>query len=215
MKETKKCTEILRYSHRNVEVLDIKTKYQGFFKLDEYHLSHQLFSGEQSTVLTREIFERGDAVVLVLYDPALDNVILLEQFRPGAIRNESTPWMLEFVAGMFDDNESPIDVAVREAKEEADLDVTADDIVPVMNYFSSPGGMSECIHMFAARVDSRNIAGVHGLEEEGEDILLHVMSREQANTLLTQGKIANAATIIGLQWLTLNYAKLQETWLNK
>ena len=50
----------------------------------------------------------------------------------------------------------------------------------------------------------------YGLPEEGEDILVHVISRLEALTLLEQGKISNAATIIGLQWLALNYKSLQD-----
>ncbi|WDE04221.1 NUDIX domain-containing protein [Thalassomonas viridans] len=189
-----------------------ETKYQGFFKINEYHISHKLFNGGFSKVLTREIFERGDAVVLVPYDPVNDAVVLLEQFRPGVIRSGEYPWLLEFVAGMFDEGESAAEVAVREAKEEANLDIKEEELVPVLKYFSSPGGMSEHIHIYAARTDSSNVGGVYGLEEEGEDIRVHVFSRTQALQLLEKGKINNAATIIGLQWLALNYQKLQTSW---
>ncbi|WDE00245.1 NUDIX domain-containing protein [Thalassomonas actiniarum] len=189
-----------------------ETKYQGFFKINEYHVSHRLFNGGFSKTLTREIFERGDAVVLLPYDPVNDAVVLLEQFRPGVLRSGESPWLLEFVAGMFDEGESAAEVAVREAKEEADLDIKAADLVPVLKYFSSPGGMSEYIHLYAARINSANVGGVYGLEEEGEDIRVHVFSRVQALQLLENGKISNAATIIGLQWLALNYQKLQTSW---
>ena len=47
------------------------------------------------------------------------------------------------------------------------------------------------------------------LFEENEDILLHLISRTEALALLAQGKISNAATIIGLQWLALNYQTLE------
>ncbi|WDE13016.1 NUDIX domain-containing protein [Thalassomonas haliotis] len=189
-----------------------ETKYQGFFKINEYHISHRLFNGGFSKVLTREVFERGDAVVLLPYDPVNDSVVLLEQFRPGVLRSGASPWLLEFVAGMFDEGESAGEVAVREAKEEADLDIKEADLVPVLKYFSSPGGMSEYIHLYAARVDSSDVGGVYGLEQEGEDIRVQVFPRTQALQLLEKGKISNAATIIGLQWLALNYQKLQTLW---
>ena len=207
------CAESLSgFSQDNMKVHDIKLEFQGFFKLESYQVSHQLFKGGMSELLSREIFERGDAVVLMPYDPVLDQVILLEQFRPGVIRSGESPWLLEFVAGMFNLNELPEEVAIREAEEEANLVIKPESLIKVMSYFSSPGGMSEQIHLYAACIDSANLddqQSVYGLPEEGEDILVHVMSREAALTLLTEGKINNAATIIGLQWLALNYQTLR------
>jgi ADP-ribose pyrophosphatase len=208
----KKNTSLLTFSHNDVTIHQQKNCYQGFFKMDEYQLSHRLFHGGESKILSREVFERGHAVVLIPYDATNDRVVLLEQFRVGAIGHGDTPWLLEFVAGMFDADESPIDVAVRESKEEADLTLDTDQIDKVMEYFSSPGGMSEVMHLYVANIDSENVDGVHGLASEGEDILLHVMQREQAFSLLENGKITNAATIIGLQWLQNNFHQLQQKW---
>ncbi len=201
---------MLTFDNEHVSVHSVVTKYQGFFKMNEYSLQHKLFSGEQSQLFTREIFERGDAVVVMPYDAKLDKVLLIEQFRPGALRGEDSPWLLEFIAGMFDEHETPIEVAIREAKEETDLTLCSNDLMPIMQYLSSPGGMSERIHLYLAHFDSDQInsGGIHGLPEENEDILLHLVSRTHALELLTQGKVTNAATIIGLQWLALNYQSL-------
>lgn len=201
---------MLKFDKEQVSVHSVVTKYQGFFKMNEYSLQHALFSGKQSQVFTREIFERGDAVVVMPYDARRDELLLIEQFRPGAIRGEDSPWLLEFIAGMFDENETPIEVAIREAKEETDLTLNPADLVPIMEYLSSPGGMSERIHLYLAHFDCEQISdgAIHGLPEENEDILLHLVSRTHAMELLSQGKITNAATIIGLQWLALNYQAL-------
>lgn len=205
-----KQVSMLQYDKTDVTISAIETKYQGFFKMNEYHLNHKLFSGVQSASFTREVFERGDAVVVMLYDPKKDALLLLEQFRPGVLRVNETPWMLEFVAGMFNENESPIDVAVREAKEEANIELKAESIKLIMKYFSSPGGTSECINLYWSTFDSSKISSgsVYGLAHENEDIMLHVVSRNEALVLLTKGKISNAATIIGLQWLAINYQRL-------
>jgi len=201
---------MLQYDRTDVTISAIKTKYHGFFKMNEYHLNHKLFSGDQSGNFTREVFERGDAVVITLYDPAKDTVLLLEQFRPGILRSDETPWMLEFIAGMFDENESPIDVAIREAKEEANIELKVGSIKPILKYFSSPGGTSECIHLYWAPFDSSKVlsGSVYGLAHENEDIMLHIVSRSDALALLADGKISNAATVIGLQWLAINYQDL-------
>ena len=210
MQDKKNKISMLQYDKTDVTISAVETKYDGFFKLNEYELKHKLFSQKQSNTFTREIFERGDAVVVMLYDPLKDSVLLLEQFRPGVLRANVTPWMLEFIAGMFDDNESPIDVAIREAKEEANIDLTPESIKPIMKYFSSPGGTSECIYLYWATFDSSDISSgsIHGLAHENEDIMLHVVSRIEALALLTEGKISNAATVIGLQWLAINYQNL-------
>jgi len=208
--KTIKALSIQKFNNEQVSVHSVVTRYQGFFKMNEYSLQHQLFSGGYSEVITREIFERGDAVVVMPYDKKLDKVLLIEQFRPGALRGDDSPWLLEFIAGMFDENESPTEVAIREAKEEADLVLCDKDLRPIMQYLSSPGGMSERIHLYLAHFDSTKIndGAIHGLPEENEDILLHLVSRHQAMELLAQGKITNAATIIGLQWLAMNYQSL-------
>lgn len=203
---------LLRFTQSDVTLHNKKRRYQGFFNLDEYQVSHKLYQGGYSKVLTREVFERGDAVVVIPYDAKTDQLVLIEQFRPGAIRTQKTPWLLEFIAGMFATNEKPIDVAIREAKEEANIDINEAKIEKVMQYLSSPGGMSEEIHLFVANVNSENVIGVHGLAQENEDILVHTMTRVAAMELLEQGKINNSATVIGIQWLQLNYLRLQQQW---
>lgn len=212
MKKNVSNTKLQQFDINDVEIEKIETLFQGFFKLEQYSLKHKLYEGGMSESMTREIFERGDAVVLMPYDPVTDCVVLQEQFRPGALKKTDSPWMLEFVAGMFGKDESPVEVGIREAEEEAGLIISADDILPVCEYLSSPGGTSEYLHLFVAKVDSTKAGGVFGLPEEGEDILVNVVSREYALELLAQGKILNAATIIGLQWLALNHQKLKKNW---
>jgi len=220
---------IKQFTHKDVEIIANNTKFQGFFKIDEYQLRHRLFNGGYSKMITREIFERGDAVVLMPYDVANDTVVFVTQFRVGALKHtvdnkvtgdfssddsSPSPWLIEFVAGMFNENENPIDVAIREAKEEANLDIDVKDVEPIMQYLSSPGGTTENIHLYIGYINSKdeqgnNIAGVYGLDDEGEDILVSVVPRVEAMKLLAEGKINNAATVIGLQWLQLNYQRIQ------
>ena len=206
----KQSSQLLRYNVDDVTVVSKRSCYQGFFKLEEYEVKHKRFDGGQSTLIKREIFERGDAVVLMPYDPVNDTVVMIEQFRPGALRFGGTPWLLVFVAGMFGENEQPTDVAIREAKEEANLDITPENTTFIMKYLSSPGGMTEAIHLYAAIVDSSQTkAGeVFGLANENEDILVHVLPFSDAIALLEEGKITNAASVIGLQWLQLHRQSL-------
>jgi ADP-ribose pyrophosphatase len=203
-------SNIFRFNQQDVTVTKKVRRYNGFFKIDELSLSHALYSGGHSRVFSRELFERGDAVVVLPYDRHNDCVVFTEQFRVGALKREFSPWLLEFVAGMFGENESPVDVALRELVEEANIHIKAEQLHFILKYLSSPGGTSEQIHLYWADIDSSKVSGIHGLAEEDEDIMLHVVSREQALTLLAEGKINNASSVIGLQWLALNYQQLLE-----
>ena len=198
-------------NHR-FEVLDKAIGYSGFFRLEKYRLRHELFSGGWSPEMIRECLERGHAVAVLLYDPASDQVVLLEQFRVGALEFPGGPWLLEIVAGIIDHpGEPPEAVARRETIEEAGCDIL--DLLPICHYLVSPGGTSESITLFCGRVDTSTITpGVRGLASEHEDIQVHVVSRAEALALLHGGRINSAAPIIALQWLELNRPRLLECW---
>ena len=207
-KFTEKSIPLDYFNADDAELLSQETCFKGFFTVNKYRVRHKLYQGGRSEVFEREIFERGDAVVLMPYDPITDQVVLIEQFRVGALNREQSPWLLEFIAGMFGENESPEQVAIREAKEEANIDIKPEQLQFVSKFLLSPGGATEMAHLFVAKVDVSNLSGVYGLADEHEDILVRVMPRQQAMSLVENGKINNAATIIGLQWLSLNHRAL-------
>lgn len=193
------------------EVLDKTIGYSGFFRMEKYRLRHELFSGGWSPEITRECLERGHAVAVLPYDPERDRIVLLEQFRVGALDFPGGPWLLEIVAGIMDEpDETPEDVARRETVEEAGCELL--DLIPICRYLVSPGGASESITLFCGRVNATQVGGIRGIVDEHEDIRLHVVSRAEALDLLHAGRINSAAPIIALQWLELNHAKLLERW---
>lgn len=194
------------FTDKDIQVLGKKSLYKGFFSMDAYTFKHKLFAGGWSEPITREVFERGDAVVVLPYDPIADKVILIEQVRLPALAKSKSPWLLELVAGMIDSDCEPEAVAHKELFEEAGL--TASNMVLVNRFLSSPGGTSERFFFYWAQVDSTLATGLHGLDDEHEDIKLHVVSRQQAYDQVVSGDIDNASTVIGLQWLQLNYDKL-------
>lgn len=202
--------QITTFTKNDVEIIARETVYSGFFSLDVWRFRHRLFNGRMSDVVSREIFERGHAAVLLPYDPVRDEVVLVEQIRIAAIDTSETPWLLEMVAGMIESGESPEEVVRREAQEEAGLDIGRTQ--PVLSYLASPGGTSERLSIFVGEVDASVANGVHGLAEENEDIRVHVVSRETAYGLVEQGKIDNAASVIALQWLQLHYQQLRKEW---
>ncbi len=180
--------------------------YSGFFTVDKYQLKHDLYEGGE-TEIVRELLHRGDAVAVLLYDPAHDKVVMIEQFRVGAIADEQGPWLLEIVAGVVEKNESIKDVARRECMEEAGVEVHA--FESIHSFYSSPGGCSEKIYLMCGLIDSTDVGGVHGLDEEGEDIKVSVYDYEEIVDLLSTDRISSAMPIIALQWLQINRERLR------
>lgn len=196
------------FSQTDIEILDKKSLYNGFFSLDSFTFKHKLFQGGWSEPISREVFERGHAVVVLPYDVKNDKIVLIEQVRFPALATTQSPWLLELVAGMIDTNETPEAVAHRELEEESGL--LAKHMHSVSSYLASPGGSTERFYFFWADIDSRSAQGIHGLAQEHEDIRVHVLSREDAYHKVVTGEIDNASTVIGLQWLQLNYQQLKQ-----
>lgn len=202
--------KIQQFNQNDLEILKEETVYQGHFQLKKIHFRHKLFSGEMSGTVVRELLIKGAASVLIAYDPVQDKVVLIEQVRIGAFdpTQKSSPWLLELVAGMVDKaGEDPAEVAIREAKEEAGIVI--EQVEHALSVWDSPGGQLERLHLFLGLVDTTQIehGTTHGLAEENEDILVHIVSREQAYQWVVEGKIDNVIAVIGLQWLQLNYQK--------
>lgn len=199
--------DLSNFTRRDVEIIHREPGFQGFYRLDVLTLRHRLFNGGWGPELRRELFVRHDAVCVLPYDPWEDKVVLIEQMRIGALDKSERPWLLELVAGLIDKDELPEEVAHREAQEEAGL--TLRQLLPITRYFPSPGGSDERVHLYCALVDSRGAGGIHGLEEEGEDIRVTCWARTDAMEAMQQGLIDNAASIIALQWLAMNAESLQ------
>jgi len=191
-------------NHDDVKVESKEVVYQGFFRMEKLTLSHRRFDGSWMGPFTRELFERGQAVCVLLYDPAKDVVVLTEQFRIGAVEDSRSPWLIELVAGMVEKGESYEDVALRESEEEAGCVPTK--LIPICDYWVSPGGTSEKVAVYCGLVDSEGLGGLHGLDEEHEDIRVFAVPFAEAYNAVEQGIINNAATIMALQWLKIHHS---------
>ncbi|MEA2118248.1 NUDIX domain-containing protein [Halovibrio sp. HP20-50] len=191
----------------DVDLFKRETLHQGFFRLEALELRHRLFEGGWSEPIRREVHSRFDAVGVLLYDPERDLLVLIEQFRAGAIDDSVSPWKLELVAGLVEDGESLEDVARREAWEEAGCKVA--ELTKLHTYYPSPGACNEQVTLFCGLVDTQGLGGIHGLDEEHEDIRVHVMPFANAWELLTQGRLDNAMCLIGLHWLNSQRASLR------
>ena len=187
--------------------------YRGFFKVSRVEVKHELFAGGDSEPIVRELLDRGHAAAVLPYDPVRDEVVLIEQFRIGALNDPTGPWLIEIIAGIYEDDESAEEVIRREAIEEAGCTIT--DLTPIHKYYSTPGGSTEMIDVYLARTDTAGLGGIHGLDEEGEDIRGCVVSCDTAFDWLDQGRIDSSMPIIALQWFRLNRDKIRRQWLGK
>jgi ADP-ribose pyrophosphatase len=84
--------------------------------------------------------------------------------------------------------------------------------LPICEYYNSPGWSSEKVSLFCAQVDAARAHGVHGLDEEHEDILVVVITLAEAIAAVKTGLIHNAMTIIAIQWLELNSDRVRSLW---
>lgn len=198
------------FTSEDVQIDEQQEVYRGFFRLHRYRLRHRLFAGGWSDTMVRELFERGSAVSVLPYDPIRDELVLIEQFRIGAMQTSSSPWLYECVAGNIEPGEAPEQVCRREAQEEAGLELGR--LYPMLSYLSSPGGTSERLYLYMAECDSSRAGGIHGIDEEHEDIRVVRMKTAEALQMLESGQIDNAAAVISLQWFALNRQKVLDNW---
>ncbi len=191
---------------KQLTIQAIKPLYSGFFNAKQLCFTHTLYNGKTSPSLERELFQRGHAVVVLLYDSRTEQVILVEQCRVGAVFNvqekSQSPekaWLLEPLAGMIDAGESVIEAGIREANEETGVTLT--ELEFICQYYPSPGACDEQHYLYAADISIDEVVDYAGQESEGEDIKIVSLSFIEAKNKLLNAEFQVAATYIALQWL--------------
>ncbi len=197
-------------SKETVELVQHEVAFQGYFRVGRYLFRHSLFGGGQSKVISREVFERGQAAAVLLFDAGRDEVVLIRQFRAGSYVAGLHPWTWEAVAGIIEEGEDAAELVKREAMEEAGL--APSELLPIHRVMLTPGACSESCMIFIGRADTAAAGGVHGLESEGEDILVKALPFTEARAMLARGDIDNAVAVIALQWLALHHDEVRRRW---
>lgn len=172
-----------------------------FIQIEKVDLEIDTFTGKKMAI-TRYALDRPLVVSVLLYLTDVEKIVLVEQFRYSSLRTKSG-WMTEVVAGLVDQGEAPAVAARRELFEETGYKV--DDVSKIMQYYPSVGLSNQLIiHYFAKATSLAKQEDGGGLEEEGEDIKVHLFSKDQAEKLLAQGDLEDAKTIIALQHFLRN-----------
>ncbi|MDG1688944.1 MAG: NUDIX domain-containing protein [Gammaproteobacteria bacterium] len=198
-------------AEKKIEILSETTPFHGFFSVKRFELRHTLYKGGWSQTINREVFHRGNCAAVLLYDPDRDEVVMIEQFRMGALQlSEEQAWLLEIVSGAIEEGETAENVAHRESLEEANCNIET--LIKINEFFTSPGGTSELLTLFCGKIDTLDVGGLHGLASEDEDISVTAMKFDTAYQLLLEGKILSAIPIIALQWLYINRDSLRQQW---
>ncbi len=175
---------------------EIQTLFAGFFRLERLVLRHERFQGGEMRI-TRELLERGDAVGVVIHDPARDATLLVEQFRPGPAKRGENPWLIEIVAGMLRPGEDPAACAQREALEEAHCAVR--DLKQLAVVYASPGGTSERFFLFYARAAEKTPTKLPAPDAD-EDVRAFWVPVEEALAMCRDGRIRSALPIMALSF---------------
>lgn len=175
--ELHKTGERMTRPHK-VSIESRKTLLTEFLSVEEVTLRFEKYSGQMSDTVRRLNLERGDSAAILLYDRAQDCVTLVEQFKWPTFENGSG-WILETVAGVVDDAESPEEAAMREAYEETGFAVSI--IERIATFYVSPGGSSERIHLFCGYVDvTSQLAAAWSRKErifDSAPFLVHALSK--------------------------------------
>ena len=193
-----------------IQVLETETGYDGFFELKRFRLRHSLYAGGWSPEIIRERVERKEASSVLLYDAGADHLVMIEQFRIGALESGRGAWLLETVGGLIEPGQRSEEVARRESLEETGCEVL--ELRPICEFLVSPGTATEKIHLYCGRVDARQAGGIFGLAEEGEDIRVEVLTFEAAAKELYGGRINSTSAIIAVQWLVQHRDEVRANW---
>lgn len=196
-------TEAPGIATRRVMVAGQTRLYDGFFKLDEASVRYERFDGSLSAPHKRMLFERGDAVAVLPYDPQTRRVVLVCQFRYPVTARGDSAWLWEAIAGMVDGDRTPEEVARAEAMEEAGYAIGA--LEHIMTVYPSPGACSERMHIYLSPLEpGMRVAQGGGLAEGHEDILVRLYTLEEAMRMVRNGGITDAKTILALQYLAIH-----------
>jgi nudix-type nucleoside diphosphatase (YffH/AdpP family) len=196
--------------------VDIKQswlEHDGFMKITRATLRFQKFDGQMSEEVTRFHYHRSDAVAVLIYDEVNERVLLIKQFRYAVYAKTGDGWLTECVAGMMEENETPLEVAHREVFEETGLILRRVELLA--QYFFSPGGCSDRIHLYVGTVENpEQPVGIGGLQSEGEEIHAEWVPLQEAVKRVDEGKIEDGKTIIALTLLERRLGKQEQSRLS-
>ncbi|MEV5721102.1 NUDIX domain-containing protein [Amycolatopsis mediterranei] len=184
-----------------VRVTHVELLSSAWYVLRRTTFGYQHGDGRWTTE-QRETYDRGNGATVLLYDLEGGTVLLTRQFRyPVYVNDHPDGMFVETAAGLLeaDDPETAIR---REAQEETGVRIGA--LEHVFDVYTSPGSVTERLHCYAAPYDPADRGAGGGIAEEGEDIEVLELPFTKALAMIGTGEIADAKTILLLQWAALH-----------
>jgi nudix-type nucleoside diphosphatase (YffH/AdpP family) len=198
---------------RKVEIRRQTRLFDDFFKVDEIVVAHERRDGTVSSDQRRLVFERGDAVAALLYEPDTHSVIMVNQFKVPTLiaRRRDNPattdgWITEAVAGMIDPGETAEEAIIRETLEETGYRISKPELI--CKFFSSPGGTSERIFLYFCEVSEADRVGEGG-GVPGEDVRIVRQSAHELFAQLEKRQIEDPKLAIGAYWLQDHISRMK------
>jgi ADP-ribose pyrophosphatase len=188
-------------------VKNVTPEYKGFLTINRYEIEKDLHEGGKQDI-TWLVMERGHAVGILAYDPGRDEVVLVNEMRPGILAAGDYPYTDTLPAGGIARGETAIDAAVREMDEETGLALKGARVIHEKAYVSA-GGTSESIAIVFGLVDTSKAGGIHGNADEKENIKTTVLSSTEFMARIKSGEINDLKTIVAGYWLNENKLALQ------
>lgn len=188
----------------NVKIIKTERKLNDFFVVDKAYLQYEKFNGQFSETVFRFNLNRNEAAAVLIYLEDKDRLLLIRQFRYADYAKGAGGWIEEIVAGVMEENETPLQCARRETIEETGYEINR--FEHIASAYSTPGITTEFMHLYLGIGQSSDLKHRGGgLDEEHEDIQLFEISREEARERLKNKKIRDAKTILALQYFLLNH----------
>ncbi|EPF5872023.1 NUDIX domain-containing protein [Morganella morganii] len=184
-----------------VRIIDTITLSDNWYILKKYVVDYLRRDGTCQR-LEREVYDRGNGAVILLYNRQKNSVILIRQFRLPVYVNGHDGFLIEAAAGLLEEQD-PVSRIKAEAEEETGFRIT--DVEKVFEAFMSPGSVTEKLYFFIAEYqDNNRQSDGGGLPEEGEDVEVLEMPFPEALTAIRSGEIIDGKTIMLLQHLALS-----------
>lgn len=173
---------------------------------DYHHYSVTLKGNEGPVVQERDVLIAGKVIVVIPIDVARQEIVLIRQFRLPAYLANGRGDLVEFVAGRVEADESLIEAARRECREE--IGVAPEKLVELLTFLSTPGVTDEEVTIFLAAVDTTQVRDGALTTPDGEQLYVHRVSIDLAISALHRDTMRSSPLIIGLQWLALNRKRI-------
>ncbi|KAB2346996.1 NUDIX domain-containing protein [Actinomadura rudentiformis] len=185
-----------------VRIRDVEVLACDWYVLRKTTFDYQHSDGHWSRE-QRETYDRGDGATILLYNTDQETVLLTRQFRlPAYVNGHPDGMLVETPAGLLD-GDGPQEAIRREAAEETGHTVGVTE--HVFDVYMSPGSVTERLHFFAAPYGPATATGdAGGIAMEGEDIAIVELPFCEALTMVRSGQIADAKSIMLLQWAALD-----------